>query len=83
MEPGDPVTLTLNGNSYTISRGSAAGGGRISVEGDIIVFSGSSLCSGVGTYRWTIDGNTLILEVTEAGDPCSGRRPVLDGVVYS
>ena len=83
VEPGDPVTLSLNGNSYTISRGSAAGSGRIAVEGDIIVFSGSSLCDGVGTYRWTIDAETLILEMTEAGDPCSGRRPALDGVVYS
>jgi hypothetical protein len=81
--PGDSVTLSLNGNSYTISRGGSAGTGRISVEGDIIRFSGSSLCSGEGTYTWTIEGDNLTFEITEAGDPCGGRREVFDGVIYS
>jgi hypothetical protein len=25
----------------------------------------------------------LTLEITEAGDPCGGRREVFDGVIYS
>lgn len=83
VAPGDSVTLSLNGNSYTISRGGSAGTGRISVEGDIIRFSGSNLCSGEGTYRWTIEGDNLTLETIEAGDPCGGRREVFDGVIYS
>jgi hypothetical protein len=83
VAPGDSVTLSLNGNSYTISRGGSAGTGRISVEGNIIRFSGSNLCAGEGTYRWTIEGDTLTLEITEAGDPCGGRRDVFDGVLYS
>jgi hypothetical protein len=83
VTPSDSVTLSLNGNSYTISRGDSAGSGRISVEGDIIRFSGSNICDGEGTYRWTIEGDTLMLEITEAGDPCSGRREVFEGVTYS
>lgn len=83
MAPGDSVTLSLNGNSYTISRGGSAGTGRISVEGNIIRFSGSNLCTGEGTYRWTIDEDNLTLETIEAGDPCGGRREALDGVIYS
>jgi hypothetical protein len=83
VAPGDSVTLSFDGNSYTISRGGNSGSGRISVEGDIIRFYGSNLCDGEGTYRWTIEEDSLTLEITEAGDPCGGRRGVFDGVTYS
>ena len=80
---GDRVTLSLRGTSYTIQRGGNSGNGDISVEGDTIVFSGSSLCDGVGTYQWSVEGESLTFTPTESGDPCSGRLPVLDGVTYN
>jgi hypothetical protein len=79
----DRVALTLRGTSYQISRGGNSGTGDISVEGDTIVFSGSSLCDGVGTYQWSIEGEALTFTAGDAGDPCGGRRPVLDGVTYT
>ena len=80
---GDRVTLSLRGTSYTIQRGGNSGNGDISVEGDTIVFSGSSLCDGVGTYQWSVEGESLTFTATESGDPCGGRLPVLDGVTYN
>lgn len=80
---GDRVALTLRGTSYQISRGGNSGTGDISVDGDLIVFSGSSLCDGVGTYQWSVEGESLTFTPTESGDPCSGRLPVLNGVTYS
>ena len=80
---GDRVALTLRGTSYQITRGGNTGTGDISVDGDLIVFSGSSLCDGVGTYQWSVEGESLTFTPTESGDPCSGRLPVLNGVTYS
>ncbi|HEY3428193.1 MAG TPA: hypothetical protein VGK83_05945 [Acidimicrobiia bacterium] len=80
---GDRVALTLRRTSYQISRGGNSGSGAISVEGDTIVFSGSTLCDGVGTYQWSIEGEALTFTAADAGDPCGGRRPVLDGVTYT
>jgi hypothetical protein len=77
------VALTLRGDRYTITRGSASGSGMISVVGDQITFSGSSLCSGVGTYTWSVDGETLTFEASDPMDPCSGRTSVLLGVVFT
>lgn len=80
---GDRVQLNLRGNDYIITRGPNSGSGDISVDGGLIVFSGSNLCSGVGTYQWSVEGDSLTFTPTESGDPCSGRRPVLDGVTYT
>lgn len=80
---GDRVTLSLRGTTYTITRGANSGNGDISVEGDTIVFSGSNLCDGVGTYQWSVEGESLTFSAADPGDPCSGRRPVLDGVTYN
>jgi hypothetical protein len=80
---GDRVTLTLRGTDYIIQRGGNSGNGDISVDGDLIIFSGSSLCDGVGTYQWSVEGDSLTLTPTESGDPCGGRLPVLDGVTYT
>ena len=79
----DQVALTLTGDRYTITRGPASGSGMISVVGDQITFSGSSLCSGVGTYTWSVDGETLAFEASDPMDPCSGRTSVLLGVVFT
>lgn len=79
----DRVQLNLRGNDYIITRGPNSGSGDISVDGDLITFSGSTLCSGVGTYQWTVEGDSLTFTADDSGDPCSGRRPVLDGVTYT
>ena len=80
---GDRVMLTLRGTSYGITRGGNSGSGDISVEGNTIVFSGSNLCDGVGTYEWEIEDGSLTFTQEESGDPCGGRRPVLDGITYT
>ena len=80
---GDRVTLTLRGTTYLISRGGNAGSGVTSVAGDTIVFSGSNLCEGMGTYRWSLDSEALTFTATGAADPCGGRMQVLDGVTYT
>ncbi|HKZ18627.1 MAG TPA: hypothetical protein VJQ57_00810 [Acidimicrobiia bacterium] len=80
---GDRVQLTLRGTDYGITRGGNSGSGDISVDGDLITFSGSNLCDGVGVYQWAVEGDSLTFTPTESGDPCSGRRPVLDGVTYT
>lgn len=79
----DRVQLNLRGNDYIITRGPNSGSGDISVDGDLITFSGSTLCNGVGTYQWTVEGDSLTFTADDSGDPCSGRRPVLDGVTYT
>ena len=84
-DPGDAdrVTLTLADTAYRIDRGPNSGNGDISVDGDRIVFSGSSLCGGAGTYRWSVEGDSLTFSLEDSGDPCSGRTSVLDGVTYT
>lgn len=76
---GDIVLLTLDGITYRIRRGPNSGSGRISVDGDQIEFSGSSLCSGTGSYTWVRQGDELTF--TSIGtDPCGGRSgPLLGG----
>jgi hypothetical protein len=80
--PGDEVDLTLRGTSYFIARGAATGNGAVSFDGDIVRFHGSNLCDGMGTYRWSIERDTLTLAVTEEGDECDGRLPALDGIAF-
>ena len=79
----DHVQLSLRGIVYRIYRGGDSASGTISVVGDEITFSGSSLCDGVGTYTWLIEGESLTFTAAEPADPCGGRLPVLDGVTYS
>lgn len=78
---GETVVLTLDGNGYHIQRGPESGGGRISVSGTTITFSGSTLCPGVGTYTWSIPEGRLRLEIVE--DPCDGRVPALARGTFS
>ena len=49
---------------------------EIAVDGDVITFSNSNLCDGIGTYQWSLEGDMLTLTLTGA-DPCSGRTDVL------
>jgi hypothetical protein len=81
LDGGDKLTLTLTDKSYRLTRGPNSGSGRIAVQGDEIVFSGSNLCDGTGTYHWAIDGDSLTFSAFGPADPCGGTR-VLDGQVY-
>jgi hypothetical protein len=81
LDSGDELTLTLRDKAYRITRGPNSGRGQIAVQGDEITFSGSNLCDGTGTYRWSIDGDRLAFTAVGPADPCGGTR-VLDGQDY-
>ena len=76
LDNGESVTLRLRADSYQITRGADSGSGRVDVEGDIMTFSNSNLCDGIGTYRWLLQNDILTLTSTGA-DPCSGRSEAL------
>ena len=81
ISPGDNVTLNLRPGRYSISRGAAAGTGRMDATVGEVEFSGSDLCDGTGRYRWAItNGELTFTSITP--DPC-GRSEVLDGVAYT
>lgn len=79
------VMLRLTETNYQITRGMDGALGIISVRGDQIDFSRSNVCSGTGSYRWSLTGNSLrFTSIGGAGsDPCSGRSEVLDGYTYT
>jgi hypothetical protein len=79
---GDLVTLTFEGTRYEIIRGGGQGLGDIKVVGGTIIFSGSNICNGMGTYRWSIDSEALTFADIEL-DPCKGRSDVLVGATYT
>ena len=81
LAPGDSSVLTLSESSYSIAR-VGSGSGPITVDGDVIRFFRSSLCNGIGEYRWSIEGDLLRLESVEA-DECPGRADALDGQTYT
>ena len=66
--------LVLRGNSYSFPQ--APEGGRISVDGDLIEFSNGTYCDFVGTYRWSIQGETLTFTPVEP-DQCLPRQGML------
>lgn len=77
---GTTVTLRLTPDTYRIHRGTNAGEGEITVDGDRIDFFNSSLCPGTGEYRWSItDGDLRFRSLTE---PCPGRAEALLNVRY-
>ncbi len=55
---------------------------RLEVFGQELVLSHSTLCSGDGRYRWSIEGDTLRFE-SVGPDPCERRQPTFDGVTYT
>jgi hypothetical protein len=77
----DVIRLELTDRGFEIYRfGSASG--RIEVFGDEIVFSHSSLCSGEGRYRWSVEGQTLLFASIEP-DVCDGRSKSLDDIEFT
>lgn len=75
------VTLRLTDNTYQITRVPDVASGAIAVHGDQIEFSRSSACAGTGTYRWTLNGNSL--QFTPVSNPCAGRFEVVNGQTYT
>ena len=78
---GDQVVLTLQRTAYIIHRGGNVGRGNIQVARDQIVFSGSDLCEGSGTYIWAISDGVLTF-TPDGDDPCGGRVEVLVDRTY-
>jgi len=75
INDNDKPVLTITDFKYTIER-LGMGTGSIEVDGDQISFFGSSLCSGTGTYRWSIDAGTLTLKAIDT-DPCANRADAI------
>jgi hypothetical protein len=87
LETGDPqmdrVFITFTGVRYSVSRGPNSATGNILVEGDRITFSGADVCSGVGVYQWSIDGDNLTFTMLDPPDECGLRSPILAGITYT
>ncbi len=79
---GERVTLTITEGNYQIDRGSNRASGRIAVSGDRIEFSQSTACSGLGAYKWSVSGTSLLFTSLGA-DQCPGRSEVLAGYTYT
>ena len=75
INDADKPVLTLTDFKYTIER-LGIGTGSIRVDGDQIVFFASNLCQGEGTYRWSIEGQTLTLAAV-GPDPCPNRADAI------
>ena len=73
---GSPLSLQISESTYRIVRGTNAGTGSVSVDGDRIEFFDSDLCAGTGVYRWTITDGTLSFFPIET-EPCPGRAESL------
>jgi hypothetical protein len=75
INDADKPVLTITDFKYTIER-LGIGTGSIEVTGDQIRFFGSSLCSGDGVYRWSIEAGTLALAPV-GEDPCANRADAI------
>jgi hypothetical protein len=77
----DPVRIYLHETSYTSNHGA---GGTVEAEGDVLTFTarcGAVGLEGVGRYRWTLEADTLHLDMI-GKDECGGRRSILDDATY-
>lgn len=77
----NPVRIYLRETSYSAPNGRS---GRVEAEGDVLTFT--ARCAGtpfeaVGRYRWTLEGDTLHLDMI-GKDECGGRRSILDDATY-
>ncbi len=75
------IALEIKQGSYSTVH-MALARGRLEVDGDGLAFSNSTLCAGIGRYRWSVEGNELTFESIEP-DECPGRAAGLDGITYT
>ena len=75
------VDLSLGKGIYRIARGGGTGTGPVATDGDQIVFKGSNLCSGSGTYDWVVEGEELTLTAV-APDGCPSREDALVNTTF-
>jgi hypothetical protein len=74
---------TLRESGYLVSRGDSHSG-DVEAEGDVLTFTsicGGSNVEGTGRYRWTLEGDTLHLDLI-GKDECGGRSAVLEDATY-
>ena len=77
----DPVRIYLRETSYAAMRGHS---GTVEAEGDVLTFTARCVGTpfeGVGRYRWTLEADTLHLDMI-GNDECSGRQSILDDATY-
>ena len=77
----NPVRIYLREASYRLLAGH---NGTVEAEGDVLTFTAvcdGSPFEGVGRYRWTLEGDTLHLDMI-GNDECSGRQSILDDATY-
>jgi hypothetical protein len=77
----NPVRIYLRETSFATPIGRS---GTVEAEGDVLTFTavcGGTAFEGVGRYRWTLEGDTLHLDMI-GKDECGGRRSILDDATY-
>jgi hypothetical protein len=77
----NPVRLYLRESSFAMPIGRS---GTVEAEGDVLTFTavcGGTAFEGVGRYRWTLEGDTVHLDMV-GNDECSGRQSMLDDATY-
>jgi len=77
----DPVRIYLRETSYAAMRGHS---GTVEAEGDVLTFTARCVGTpyeGVGRYRWTLEADTLHLDMI-GNDECSGRQSILEDATY-
>jgi hypothetical protein len=78
------ISLTLNATDFTVTRGYNSDlppHGSIGTKADQIEFFASSNCSGTGTYRWVVQGDSLVF--SNRADPCGEREFILIGEAFT
>jgi hypothetical protein len=77
----EPVRIYLRETSYAAMLGHS---GTVEAEGDVLTFTARCVGTnyeGVGRYRWTLEGDTLHLDLI-GNDECSGRQSILEDATY-
>lgn len=75
------LRLLIGPTTYRITRFGNTGSGAVSVTDDVIRFSDSNICAGVGEYRWRLADGVLTFEPV-APDECPGRADGIEGVSF-
>ena len=77
----ETMTLTLFERSYAVRRGPNRTTGGLGTRDGEIRFLASTACNGTGTYRWSLQGNSLRFSPVSP-DECPGRFEIMDNTTY-